>query len=504
VFPSGECAPCLPGYYSNTNSTDACVRCSPGSYSLTSGSEQCENNKANMFTVSAAANRVLAYNADEQKYKLVSEETNHPAGIAFVDDSSFLVSNNFGGDVTHMDVDGNYLGTFLVGAYGLLRLPELNWVAIASGGGKVKFLNWLTGAPSMMYATAKIPADLGAVRYLSRGERDNEILVTNAAGEQVWRLCIPGQACDPKREKVMVEGGTELMGLAVLRDRGQFLVADKEEGVVYACPLGEVAPEEGEYSYSYSYEDPGSSTTSGPANTTRVSDCDVFAKRPDATDMYPSAVLHDPDLQLVYVGDTTYAKIHTFTEDGVYVGRVEDSKGDLSSITALALKPGIYAPGSPVLAPSSATAGEKIEVPIKLETHLGVAITTNYALEKEAPRFKVKAVGLIPGTDFTATVDGVVEYNVVADPHEALTAVLDIDPPSDVVNAVFKVVDREFTLFVTILFVVVGFASIYAAWGAISTRSRVVNKFTKIKDGDKELMRKCEWHPLFSSPNPTF
>jgi hypothetical protein len=73
-----------------------------------------------------------------------------------------------------------------------------------------------------------------------------------------------------------------------------------------------------------------------------------------------------------------------------------------------------------------------------------------------------------------------------------------------VVNAVFKVVDREFTLFVTILFVVVGFASIYAAWGAISTRSRVVNKFTKIKDGDKELMRKCEWHPLFSSPNPTF
>ena len=115
----------------------------------------------------------------------------------------------------------------------------------------------------------------------------------------------------------MVQYGTQFWGVGALLSKGTMIVVDRKNigaGVLYECSLSSINQD--------------------------VSQCAVFANKPENTYWDPMALLVDEDKQMLYVGDNKFAAVHVFGFDGSYGGHVEEKKGFLISPSSLAMKPG--------------------------------------------------------------------------------------------------------------------------------------------------------------------
>jgi len=139
----GQSVPCESGSYDVTGIASAAIgECSdkcpshlpaskPGSTTI----GDCFTVITNLFVLSDALNRIVALNADAKDYQLIKEggAVDRPADFEFVGTQLF-VSMWQKDKVIAFNVEGEVLYTFAIvsGPEGILFLPELNLVAIAS------------------------------------------------------------------------------------------------------------------------------------------------------------------------------------------------------------------------------------------------------------------------------------------------------------------------------------------------------------------------------------
>ncbi|GMI28514.1 hypothetical protein TeGR_g9793 [Tetraparma gracilis] len=246
---------------------------------------------------------------------------------------------------------------------------------------------------------------------MSRGENPNELLATNINyadyGTMVVRICIPTEAtCDPaERNMVLVDGGSDIVGVEVLLERGTFLVSNRipsspGNGRVWECPLGITA-------------------------TMDIYSCELFAYRPDG-DWDPYQIHADAEKGVVYVGDHDNMKIHAFFFDGTYLGRVEETEGNLGAPTDFTIYEGAFPPLSTFELPDSDVfeAGTDITAPLTLKNHRNLPIGAEYPALPGI--YSIEATGLIPGTNFSTTITGSIEYDHASPSSSAPTAYLNI------------------------------------------------------------------------------
>ena len=464
LLTGGKCTPC-PAHLPNTYSR--------GSTSLAS----CFTIAAPLYAVSSTQNRVLGYNGDDRAYNLLYEDKylKSPRDLTFMDETTVLVSNGYDTNVLLLDPGGSnvidesdlctcdydgwvngintkhpsciddgydhgprcytssqcdaptlrldanltnryfrdcdvasdfrgFLGVFanVPGPMGLLYLPELDRVAIASGNGRIYFFKMSTydKTPYTILDAeeyASMPSGTGQPAYLSRGETDDEILVTSRAGDKIVRLCVPGTECPASRQATMLFQADDAKQIAVIREMGIYLFVDQGQytKVVYSCPLehtGYIVPTQ----------------------------CTKFA----ALSWDPVGIAVDEYLKLIYVGDATYSKIYAFKFNGDFIDTVEESKGDLTSPTAIAIKPGISVPLSLVHPPTTSTAGVRFSVPMTLKNNHDNNITDTYSVSKELSRYHIEGAGLITGSDYAVTLTGSIIHDNTTPAHRSLTGSL--------------------------------------------------------------------------------
>ena len=165
----------------------------------------------------------------------------------------------------------------------------------------------------------------------------------------VFRVCIQNTACIGSERRLRVAEVEDdndsaeffLRGIAALRAKGTFLVvvimevSNVQLSRIYECPI---AP---------------SSTLS-----ITIGGCSIFALQPGEEDEWdPFGLLYDEDKNFVFVSDQGHDKIHIFDANGNFISRLEEDRGDLASPTGIAIQPGIFAPLSQVIPPSSAKPG---------------------------------------------------------------------------------------------------------------------------------------------------
>jgi hypothetical protein len=128
----------------------------------------------------------------------------------------------------------------------------------------------------------------------------------------------------------------------------------------------------------------------------------------------------------VYVSDHDYMKIHAFSFDSTYLGRVEETEGNLGAPTDFTIYEGAFPPLSTFELPDSDVfeAGTDITVPLTLKNHRNLPIGAEYPALPGI--YSIEATGLIPGTNYSSTITGSVEYNRIAASSAALTAALKI------------------------------------------------------------------------------
>jgi len=118
---------------------------------------------------------------------------------------------------------------------------------------------------------------------------------------------------------MLKNGGQDIQDIATtLHSKGTFLVADRKgsnNGKIYESSLTWVM-------------------------NTHVSDCDVFAYKPEGTSWDPINVKVDAVKEIVYVADNLYNAINVFSFIRDYIGSPTNSMGALLSPTAMALRPG--------------------------------------------------------------------------------------------------------------------------------------------------------------------
>ena len=188
----------------------------------------------------------------------------------------------------------------------------------------------------------------GIPTSLFTGERDDELLVVTSKNI-IFRRCIQNTACIGSQRNLrvaQVDNGNDnaeffLRGICTLRAKRTFLVVviNKVEGLsidrIYECPLA-------------------------PSSTLSITrgDCSIFAIQPGEQDVWdPFGLLYDEGKNIIYVSDKDNQKIHIFDTDRNFISRLEQQTGDLSFPTGMAIQPGIFAPLSAVIPPSSATSG---------------------------------------------------------------------------------------------------------------------------------------------------
>ena len=220
----------------------------------------------------------------------------------------------------------------------------------------------------------------GKPRYISLGEHDSELLITTYLGK-VLRRCLEGTGCNPQtRNSVMMQyGGSKLKGIGVLDET--YIVADGSTSKIYECPL---------YSVGISKYD-----------------CEVFAFQPQGTEWDPFNVLVDPIKRLVFVVDNFYSDVLVLDFDGTFLAPLASSRGALMLPSAMAQRPGLYAPLSPSHPPSSLpTAGERIEVALVMMDAYNSTVSNSHSTSAHDLALEVSATGYITGTNFTTTIEG--------------------------------------------------------------------------------------------------
>ena len=132
--------------------------------------------------------------------------------------------------------------TWVTNPLGILHLPHINLVAVASLSEekKVNFSNTddYTGAPLQEFDATSITTSTlaaGKPQYLSLGELPNEILITTRDNKVVC-ICIPGTGCK-MRNTVMVHSGLGFWGIAIIPSRESYIVVDQIANKLFKCPL---------------------------------------------------------------------------------------------------------------------------------------------------------------------------------------------------------------------------------------------------------------------------
>ena len=222
----------------------------------------------------------------------------------------------------------------------------------------------------------------GQPRYISLGERDSELLITTKLGK-VLRRCLEGTGCNPQTRNsvMMLYGGSNLYGIGVLDET--YIVADNtpSTGKIYECPLSSV----------------------GISKST----CEVFADQPQGTYWDPINVLVDPIKRLVFVVDYTNSDVLVLDFDGAFLAPLASSRGALMQPTAMAQRPGLYAPLSPSHPPSSLpAAGERIEFALAMMDAYNSTVPNSHPTSAHDLALEVSATGFITGTNFTTTIEG--------------------------------------------------------------------------------------------------
>ena len=390
----GQLAACKPGTHnsSGVGPEGECHPCPPPLESSLAGAKsvaECFTKEANIFTASSMSGTVVAYNADGNDHQLITESGLQTMEIAFINDDEILFNLFLSDRVSITNVEGSALGDFaqIERPTTVLHLPEKNQVAIGSITEKIFFFDlksYIGEVLNVSDAVATIPSvalysgGLLSVQYprtMIFGENDDELLITTNTG-QVIRRCIPGTSCTSStRDRVILEFelGNDLLGIAVLRLRGTYLLVSRSQHGLFECPL-----------------DPDADDW-----------CKIFAYSPAGVLWDPAGILVDELKQLVYATDVSYSRIHTFTTDGAYLGHLEESRGDLITPTFISMKPGSLAALSPISAPSSATAG------VPIITNFTLHDRVNNPLPPPSPdeltRYQAIATGYRDGLPTTLT-----------------------------------------------------------------------------------------------------
>ncbi|GMI23079.1 hypothetical protein TeGR_g9797 [Tetraparma gracilis] len=244
--------------------------------------------------------------------------------------------------------------------------------------------------------TIYMSASDGDPRYISLGEHDSELLITTDLGK-VLRRCLDGTGCNPQtRNSVMMQyGGSNLYGIGVLD--ATYIIADRGNEKIYECPLTSVG-------------------------ISKIN-CEVFADKPQGTEWDPRNVLVDPIKRLVFVVDNFFSDVLVLDFDGAFLAPLASSRGALMQPTAMAQRPGLYAPLSPSHPPSSLpTAGERIEVALAMMDAYNSTVSNSHPTSAHDLALEVSAYGYITGTNFTTTIVGEIMYNKNSTAHASLTA----------------------------------------------------------------------------------
>jgi hypothetical protein len=220
----------------------------------------------------------------------------------------------------------------------------------------------------------------GRPSYISLGEHDSELLITTNLGK-VLRRCIDGTVCDPQtRNSVMMYGGGSLFGIGILDET--YIVADRSDMKLYECPLTSV----GIYK----------------------SNCEVFAHEPQGIDWDPYSILVDPIKRLVFAVDMLYSGVWVYAFDRTFLGPLVSSRGTLIQPSAMAQRPGLYAPLSLSSPPSSLpTAGERSEVALVMMDAYNSTVSNSHPTSVHDLALNVTATGL-NRDGFDTTVDGII------------------------------------------------------------------------------------------------
>jgi hypothetical protein len=180
---------------------------------------------------------------------------------------------------------------------------------------------------------------------------------------------------------MMQYGGPNLRGIGVLDET--YIVADTGTGKIYECPLTSVGISK--------------------------SNCEEFAYRPQdlSTPWNPTNLLVDPIKRLVFVLDYTFSNVWVFNFEHDFLGPLASSRGALVLPSAMAQRPGLYAPLSLSSPPSSLpTAGERIEVALVMMDAYNSTVSNSHPTSTHDLALEVSATGYITGTNFTTTIEG--------------------------------------------------------------------------------------------------
>jgi hypothetical protein len=178
--------------------------------------------------------------------------------LTFISPTLLIVGN--WDEILAFDAEGTPQGVFASlpnkVLQGLIFLPDLHLVGAAETyDDEVLFFDVrdYDGTPlgwgDVVGRVQSLPGVNTNPRYLSRGEKPDELLATNmnfaGFGTMVVRFCIPTEAtCDPaERDMILVDGGSDIVGVEVLLEKGTFLVSNRfpsnpGNGRVWECTLG--------------------------------------------------------------------------------------------------------------------------------------------------------------------------------------------------------------------------------------------------------------------------
>jgi hypothetical protein len=180
----------------------------------------------------------------------------YPDGLTFISPTMLIVID--WDRILAFDAEGTPQGVFAIlsgrNLGGLMFLPDLQLIGVADSLGDGVFffdVRDYNGTPlgwGDVVGIATLPGVNTSPRYLSRGENPDELLATNrnfaGFGTMVVRFCIPTEAtCDPtERNMVLIDGGSDIVGVEVLLEKGTFLVSNRlpsnpGQGRVWECPL---------------------------------------------------------------------------------------------------------------------------------------------------------------------------------------------------------------------------------------------------------------------------
>jgi len=221
---------------------------------------------------------------------------------------------------------------------------------------------------------------------------DNELLITTS--HTVVKVCMDGSC---PSEIIADAGYTEqFRGIAILPNKVDFLVVGYTSDWIYKCPVNP-----------------------------NVGDCKIWAhsNTPFPTEGHPWSLtliaIHD---NIVYIPDYLWYKMYAMTLNGVFLTALDIKMGAFDTPSALAIRPGLFAPLSSVSLPStSLTAGQAVNLLLDLRDGLNQPITSPYP---DPSRISVIAIGEIDVNGEMRTVE--FELEVIANEQIDYLAVVNI------------------------------------------------------------------------------